>query len=168
MPKGPHATLGPRGAPLAAELRTLIAGVAAQLAGTPAGTPDEQTGKTPRLVVYGTTVGAAPTTVNTGYGPPNGTGTWHSATMEGEFNLVDRTAGLTAGGELLISMRCNGGMTVPDAATAQDATTGDGALLTAGVTWSVYPLSTIEVVFNPPAGYAGTLDWVAYLQVVEN
>lgn len=166
MPK-PRATLGPHGAQLG-ELRTLIAGVAASLAGKPAGTPDEQTGKTPRLVVYGTTVDAAPITVNTGYGPPNDTGTTHSATMSGQFNLVDRDAELTAGGELLITMKATTGLAVPDSATPQDATTGDAALLTAFVTWSVYPLSTIEIVFNPPAGYVGTLDWVAYLQVVEN
>jgi len=130
---------------------------------TPVGIPGGQTGNATSFTVFATTVDAAAVTVDTGYKPASG----HAAKIDGGISLTDRTAHTANSKNSTGSVRNYGGLAIAGTPTVS-GTSGDAALNAAAVTFGVSGGGTLEVIFTPPGGYVGTIDWIYGLNLTEN
>jgi hypothetical protein len=146
--------------------RTTSADVASIALSVPApptvGTPTTQSSAILTFDIYAKTVNAAAVTIDTGYSPPVG----HGAKLDGGWSAEDVANSAIRGGNFNAVLRnLAGGLGV--AGQLFGGALGDAALNTAVPGFSIVA-GTLHVIFAPPAGYVGTVQWRMELTATEN
>lgn len=127
------------------------------------GAANLQLGDAPEIRVVGSTAGAVAVVVDTHYVLPVN----HGGSIVGQWTSTDRNTELNTQAQVFASIRNYPISTYVVGPGTVANQTGDGALATAAPSFSI-AAGTLNVTFTPPGGYAGNLDWILDLSILQN